>query len=192
MSTLTELHAHIQALEHNLATHHPTTAAEMNKFVKTATEEQNAVAAYRRIIGGNAQVGKTPPTPKAAGGLVSTLVEGEQTILGQVAKVVPGPAGVVAGAGGKGGALEKPVKALGEKADEAAGGVAAEVASDLVHDVEEAFGVDIVKALLYVALVGGGAALLIAGLARVTGTHPVAAVKHATATGRKLAAVAAA
>lgn len=60
-----------------------------------------------------------------------------------------------------------------------AGEAVSGLAGTILGWIEEAFGQELVKGLLYVALAGGGAALLIAGVSRATGAHPVQQAKKA-------------
>jgi hypothetical protein len=56
--------------------------------------------------------------------------------------------------------------------------MALEVAGPILGWIKEALGADIVKALLYVLLAGGGAALVVTGVSRAAGLHPAQAAKN--------------
>jgi hypothetical protein len=67
-------------------------------------------------------------------------------------------------------------------AEEAAKTVSAlpgEIAGALIGWIKEAIGADFVKALLYVLLAGGGAALIVTGVSRAAGLHPAQAARKA-------------
>lgn len=122
---------------------------------------------------------RLPPAPstiaKSSPGIGTDLLQGLSAVPGPVV----GPLAQAAGTLGAIGQVDPSVsKATGEVSG-VAGNVAGEVASTLFSDLEQAFGATLVKGLLYVLLAGGGAALIIAGIGRTTGTHPGGMVKKA-------------
>jgi hypothetical protein len=121
----------------------------------------------------------------------------------------PGPGGKPGSGGGVTGAVSGAAGAVGDAAGAAAGavggaadaaagavgGVAGDAASAAVNAIWDAIAPNASKAALYVVLVGGGVFLLVAGIARATGAHPVAATadraKAAAKTAAEIGAVAA-
>jgi hypothetical protein len=117
----------------------------------------------------------------------------------------PGPGGKPSsGGGGVSGAVSGGLKAVGQAtgvtavagaaedaagaAAGAAGGLAGDAASAAVNAIWDAIAPNASKAALYVVLVGGGVFLLVAGIARATGAHPVAATADRAKTAAKTAA----
>lgn len=175
MTTLEELHIKIEQIDEHLRTHKKVTSKELLEGKADQEIVHQEQAAATATAGGAKALGTTPPAPS----VLSELVNGEQSILGQAARVLPGGEGAIVETAAPGGAASGLAHKAGETADKAAAEVAEDAVKQVVTWAQEAFGADLVKGLLYVILAGGGAALLIAGISRASGTHPAAAAKRA-------------
>lgn len=165
--TLAELHAYLHRFDEDIAHGRHPTAAENANF-----KSDQATFSAELHTGGAAAIGTTPPSPEEI--LKKAGVSG-------VPSTSPGLIGKAAGLIGEAGeaATNEPAKLAGEGASAAAGQV--------VSWVQEAFGADLVKGLLYVLLAGGGAALIITGFSRATGTHPARTIAKTAAAGAAVA-----
>lgn len=167
-----DLEAHAQALTVG--------SSAWNQLKKEVAEHRLTEAEFRErlkvaspLAGISAKPGSNAPSPAAAGQNIKKGKNGES--LGEtLLHIAEGPLG-------PGTEFEQEVNKINPAtiASEAASGAVSKV----FGWVEEAFGQELVKGLLYVALAGGGAVLLVSGVSRAAGLHPAQAARKAAMAG---------